>query len=224
MDPFAVAVSLGPRPLTVAERRRFEIGAEGEPEESPAALPEPGSGLRLYESLLEELGDGAKVRERLARDDSFDPAARDAAQKIRLRAFDHARRLRGRSLRIAVVPGKTPSEYAEAFRLARVASRLVPEDPEVLAALAKAMIRAGSVEEGVATLERLAPVRAEALGHGIPTDSAFLALGYHILGRKAEARLALAKYRELMKHPDYDTHGTRFVLVPLLREVEARLE
>jgi WD40 repeat protein len=27
MDPFAVAVSLGPRPLTAAERRRFEIGS-----------------------------------------------------------------------------------------------------------------------------------------------------------------------------------------------------
>jgi Flp pilus assembly protein TadD len=225
MDPFAVAVSLGPRPLTVAERRRFEMGTPGGPEESPASRSEPGeAGLRLYRSLLEELGDEASVRERLARDESLEPDARGAAKKIRLRAIDHARHLSGRSFRIAVVPGKTPGEYAEALRLARVASRLVPEEPEVLAALAMAMIRAGSVEEGVATLERLAPVRAEAAGHGIPTDSAFLALGYHTLGRKEEARLALAKYRELMKHPDYDTHGTRFVLVPLLREAEARLE
>jgi len=64
----------------------------------------------------------------------------------------------------------------------------------------------------------------EAKGHGIPTDSAFLALGYHSLGRKEEARNALAKYRKLMKHPDYDTPGNRAVLVPLLTEVEARLE
>jgi len=225
MDPLKFARSLGPRPLTAAERRRFEIGkpaVDAEKDDS-AAVTEP-DGRELYERLLEELGNERRVRERLAEDESLDPAARTAAAKIRLRAFDHGLTLNTRAYRIAVTPGKAEEEYLESLRMAEIAARLVPESGRVLATLGKAKVRTGAVSEALEILRMADLINTGKEGHGIPTDVAFLAMACLALDRRDEAEAEFARFKKLTELPEYADYPAIGTLKPLLKELNALFE
>ena len=91
-------------------------------------------------------------------------------------------------------PGQPTASYERGLRLAKAASRLEPDNGNLLNTLGIAQYCAGLVPEVLATL-----TRSNALNMGkMPEDLAFLAMTHQRLGQTVEARAMLDRLREPM--------------------------
>jgi tetratricopeptide (TPR) repeat protein len=96
-------------------------------------------------------------------------------------------------------PGQPAASYERGLRLARAASRLEPDNGNLLNTLGIAQYRAGLVPEALATL-----TRSNALNKGkMPDDLAFLAMAHQRVGQTTEARAMLDRLRDLMRQENF---------------------
>ena len=94
-------------------------------------------------------------------------------------------------------PARSAAAYQRALGQAETACRLVRlNNAAYVNTLGIAYYRVGKYQEAVDTLERSDKLRKE-----FPQDLAFLAMAYHQLGQKEQARATLAWLREVMKQP-----------------------
>jgi dipeptidyl aminopeptidase/acylaminoacyl peptidase len=135
--------------------------------------------------------------------------------------WDEAWRLNNASWQVAASPGQTAEAYDRALRDAEAASRLVPEEGNLLNTLGVARYRAGRYAEALEALARSDALNTAGAGGSIPGDLAFLAMAHHRLGHRDEARAVLGKLREALTRPrwkdDEESRG-------FLREAEALID
>lgn len=98
-------------------------------------------------------------------------------------------------------PDASADQYREALGWAELASRLAPDNNDILNTLGVARYRAGRYAEALATLERSDRLHQERHRRRSPEDVVFLAMARHQLGRHAEARDELARLREMLQAP-----------------------
>ena len=104
------------------------------------------------------------------------------------------------------------------IRLAEVAVRNRPNNPNVLNTLAAALYRAGQYEEAIRQLEEAIRLRG---GASIPSDWVFLAMALHRLEHRDEARRWLDRLRNHESSTDPDKFWNELEIRMLRREAEA---
>jgi hypothetical protein len=105
--------------------------------------------------------------------------------------------------------GQPASAYQRALRQAEAACENDPNNGDHLNTLGVAQFRCGHHRDALATLRR------SDLLHGgrRPTDLAFLAMTYHLLGDRGTARATLDRLRTLMQAPESDPSGQQRVFL-----------
>ena len=79
------------------------------------------------------------------------------------------------------------------------ASRIRPDDGNLLNALGVAQYREGHYDQALKTLTRSVQLNSKEDGQSNPTDIAFLAMSHHRLGHATQARQFLARLRQLLQ-------------------------
>jgi serine/threonine protein kinase len=116
---------------------------------------------------------------------------------------------------VVSVPGRPTASYQRALRLAEVASRLKPDDGDILNTLGVAQYRLDLLPEALETL-----THSNALNQGkAPGDLAFLAMAHQRLRHTVEARAMLDRLRELMR-PGYPAIGNESLNRAFVAEAE----
>jgi eukaryotic-like serine/threonine-protein kinase len=95
----------------------------------------------------------------------------------------------------------TPEAVAAALDQARRTSALASSDPRITTTYGVALYRAGKFDEAIATLTYAEEQLADAEQGPHPTDWAFLAMAQWKLRKADDARLSLARLRQLMNDP-----------------------
>jgi tetratricopeptide (TPR) repeat protein len=131
-------------------------------------------------------------------------------------------RLRMATWEVVRQPDAPAGRYRQALRWAEAACRLAPNDYQCLTTLGVARYRVGQYKEALAELTRAGELIASGKTVGHPVREAFLAMTYHRLGQKDQARDALSGVRNLMQFepPEISVKNIQ----PFLREAEALIE
>jgi hypothetical protein len=156
---------------------------------------------RLVKSLFDTLLLREDVLERLHADASLTEPAKARALALAESFSQDAYQLRMAARALVRKRDSDAAVYRKALRLAEAACRIQPENGLHRSALGIAQYRNGKFDEAAVTLTRADQINSKSPGGSFPPDLAFLALAQHRLGRKQEARAALARLRETMKNP-----------------------
>jgi WD40 repeat protein len=207
-EGWGVVDSLFARELSAAEvlaHIRTDPAIRDEVRQSALALAEslgPTLALRAAVSRVQAL-----FNKPLLREDVLETLRHDAGLSEPLRkelialAEQHpedGNRLNNASWAEASHPGREPSAYLRAVRLAEGACRLDPNNGLSLNTLGVARYRAGRYQDAVADLSRSLKLNAARFGGPTPSDLAFLSMALHKLGQPVEARKTLEQLRDVM--------------------------
>jgi WD40 repeat protein/tRNA A-37 threonylcarbamoyl transferase component Bud32 len=144
-----------------------------------------------------------EVREALRSEPAMDPETRAMALELAEHWPESASALNNRSWRVACKPGRYPSEYQRALRVAEAACRCESNNGFYLNTLGVVQYRVGLYPEALATL-----TRSDTLNGGrYPADLAFLAMAQQRLGQVEAARRTLTRLRATMKAPAPNTNA-----------------
>jgi hypothetical protein len=173
--------------------------------------------LLLREEVIAALGKDATLCEA---DRAFALQVAQTRPQDSVPLLDVAQRLNDAAWDVAKTSSAGKEPYALALRQAEAAVRLAPGDRFILNTLGVAQYRTGRYAEALATLTRSEKLNATEEGAD-PADLAFLAMVQHQLGKKDEAKVTLARLRNVMKQPRWasDAEAQGF-----LREAEQLLE
>jgi hypothetical protein len=106
-------------------------------------------------------------------------------------------------------PGQEEAIYRLALRRAKTACELIPRHGSLLNTLGVAQYRLGMFEQAVGSLTMADAINRASQPGSNPADLAFLSLAANRLGRRDQARAALARLTDTMKEPEWD-HSNRF--------------
>jgi len=199
--------------LTAAQARdriRHDPTLDPEVRQRALALAEPyEQSLVAYEAeraVVARFGAGMFRPEALA-SLRGDTALRESVRRCALDLAGHLPEypscLNNASWSVVQRPDAEAAAYERALRQAELACRLVPQEGDFLTTLGAAQYRVGHDAEAAATLT-LADQILPKTG-GVPTEArlAFLALTFHRLGKREEARTALRRLRVIVNQPGW---------------------
>jgi eukaryotic-like serine/threonine-protein kinase len=153
----------------------------------------------ILEPLFKRLFFREDVIEALRAQPAADPEVHAACLKLAGTWSESSEACNEAACLLILKSGQPSASYERGLRLARAASRLEPDNGNLLNTLGIAEYRAGLVPEALATL-----TRSNALNKGkMPDDLAFLAMAHQCLGHIAEARAMLDRLRDLMRQENF---------------------
>jgi tetratricopeptide (TPR) repeat protein len=161
-----------------------------------------------------------EILARLRGDKAISKAVRQDALALAASGNEDPQLLNNASWEIVRQPGATPAEYAQAARWVQTASRLAPDESNVLNTLGVAQYRAGLLPEALQTLTRSDKLHRDRQGDSHPTDLAVVAMVHYRLGHKDQAGRYLDRLREAAGQPPWAKDDDSQAL---LREAEALL-
>jgi hypothetical protein len=146
-----------------------------------------------------------EVIDRLRRDPKLDDSLRRLALQIAAESTDSPNLLNDTSWLVARRRGLTLDDYLRALRYAEAACRLAPDEPAFRTTLALACYRAGHYQGALALLSRTPPAAVVASDGQVPAELAVTAMAQQQLGQAEDARRSLARLRDLVTRPPWNT-------------------
>jgi WD40 repeat protein/serine/threonine protein kinase len=182
---------------------------------------------KIVDELYEKYGYYYKVIDKLQTDKSLDEPVRQLALQI---AHSHLRyelvKIRYESARVVTSPGKNIEEYRVALENVEKAFSFEPNEPNavgILTTLGVGQYRVGNYEDALDMLTKADQMVASAKIES-PFAVVFTAMTLHKLGRNEEAKVALERFRTLLKAEWMASFAQREEAKACLAEAEKLIE
>jgi WD40 repeat protein/Flp pilus assembly protein TadD len=162
--------------------------------------------------LFKEVGVRAEVRRRLAEKAKDHPGDLAAIDRALAGLAEDPAGLEEKSWAVVSRAGGKADDYRLALARAEAAARHTPDDPELLGTLGLAQVRVGDAKAAVATLTKAVGRAREEYGAAWPSHHAALALAYHKLGDRANAKAEALRLWSVMLSDRWANDGVARVL------------
>jgi tetratricopeptide (TPR) repeat protein len=171
---------------------------------APAALLRQREIVSWVHALLGHLRFREDAVEQLRRDPALTEGERNLAIHVaRTHREPTPEEWNNASRRIVTLPWQVKAAYVLALRQAEMAVRLVQDNGNYLITLGIAQYRIGDYAKALGTLTQAANLNSTRGEDLRPEGLAFLAMAQHQLGKNDEAKVTLARLREVMKQPHW---------------------